>query len=382
MNFSKVKAYLDRLPELGIPFCDVAVTYHGKPVLRHAAGFTDPAGTRRPAESDIHYVFSISKITTCVVAMRLVEAGILDLNAPIRHYLPAFANLQVRLPDGRLQPVQTEPTILHLFTMTAGLNYDLTAKHLLQAAEQPDAGTVEIASALASAPLDFEPGTRFAYSLCHDVLAAVVEDATGERFADHVKRVVFDPLGMKDTGYHVPDKKRARIPSMYDHINGPMLAREVPATNQKFIFNDNYDSGGAGLYSTVNDQIRLMTVLANGGKTEEGYSLLNPETIYSLGINRLSPQAYATFEPTRLYGYGWGLCCRTHVNLLASTGRSSVGEFGWDGAAGAYALVDPTKQVAIYFGTQLTHGHYLYRMVHPTLRDLVFEALEDADLRG
>ena len=127
MNFSKVKAYLDRLPELGIPFCDVAVTYHGKPVLRHAAGFTDPAGTRRPVVSDIHYVFSISKITTCVVAMRLVEAGILDLNAPIRHYLPAFANLQVRLPDGRLQPVQTEPTILHLFTMTAGLNYDLTA---------------------------------------------------------------------------------------------------------------------------------------------------------------------------------------------------------------------------------------------------------------
>ena len=122
MNFSKITAYLDRLPELGIPFCDVAVTYRGKPVLRHAAGFTDPAGTRRPSEQDIHYVFSISKITTCVVAMRLVEEGVLDLNTPIRRYLPAFANLQVRHPDGSLQPLQTEPTLLHLFTMTAGLN--------------------------------------------------------------------------------------------------------------------------------------------------------------------------------------------------------------------------------------------------------------------
>ena len=252
----------------------------------------------------------------------------------------------------------------------------------MQAAAQPGAGTVEIVSALASAPLDFEPGTRFAYSLCHDVLAAVVEVATGERFADHVKRVLFDPLGMKDTGYHVPDEKRDRIPSMFDHVNGPMLAREVPATNQKFIFSDSYDSGGAGLFSTVNDQIRLMTVLANGGKTEDGYSLLKPETILSLGINRLSPQAHATFEPTRLYGYGWGLCGRAHVNPLASAGRSSLGEFGWDGAAGAYALVDPTKRIAIYFGTQLTHAHYLYRMVHPTLRDLVFEAIENANLQN
>ena len=161
---------------------------------------------------------------------------------------------------------------------------------------------------------------------------------------------------------------------MYQFVPRGQKSVEIPIANQ-YILNDNYDSGGAGLYSCVDDQLRLLTVLACGGKTEEGYVLLRPETIAAMGVNLLPESAMPQFTPTRLYGYGWGLCGRAHVDPTVSRALSSVGEFGWDGAAGAFGLVDPTKQVAIYFGTHIKGCQYAYHLVHPTVRDRVFEAI-------
>ena len=115
--------------------------------------------------------------------------------------------------------------------------------------------------------------------------------------------------------------------------------------------------------------------LANKHDIALGIVNMVAETIAMMGENRLCDAARADFMPSRLYGYGWGLCGRAHVDPTVSRALSSVGEFGWDGAAGAFGLVDPTKQVAIYFGTHIKGCQYAYHLVHPTVRDMVFEVI-------
>ena len=376
MNFSKLDTYLHQLPECGIPGCELAVSYKGELVYRGFAGYADAQKTRPVSENDLYYVFSISKITTCVSAMRLVEEGKLGLDDPVSKYLPAFAYLTVKGADGKPYPAQNVMTVRHLFTMTGGLNYDLKAAPILRAKQDPNANTLSLVSSMAEMVLGFEPGTRYCYSLCHDVLAAVVEVVSGMRFADYVQKNVFDPLKMADTGYHLPEEKRARMADMYTFTHRLMVATPIELRNS-YILNDRYDSGGAGLYSSANDQIKLLTVLANGGTTKDGYSLLRPETIQMMTVNQLPDSAMPQFAPTNLYGFGWGLCGRAHMNPTISRSRSGVGEFGWDGAAGAYGLIDPQKQVAIYYGMHVLSCQFGSHMIHPTLRNLAYEAIED-----
>lgn len=377
MNFSKLEAYLSTLPACGIPGCELAVTYRGETVFRSGVGFADAELTRPVSQDDLYFVFSISKITTCVAALRLWEEGRLGLDDPVSKYLPSYAYLTVKNEKGKPAPAQNTMTVRHLFTMTGGLNYDLNAQPIMRVRQSDDQSTVSIASALAEAMLDFEPGTKFQYSLCHDVLGAVVEVASGMRFGDYVKKYILDPLGMTDTGYHVPDALWSRMSAIYNFTHGLMKPTPIPVeTSNVYVLTPDFDSGGAGLYSTVNDQIKLMTTLACGGTTPDGYTLLRPETIRMMGENGLADSARPYFMPSRLYGYSWGLCGRAHVDPVVSGSRSSVGEFGWDGAAGAFAMVDPTKQVALYFGMHVRGCNYAYHHVHPTLRDLVYECIE------
>ena len=378
MNFSRLDQYLSKIPDCGIPGCDLAVTYKGQQIYRGSAGFSDTQGTRPVSENDLYYVFSISKITTCVAAMRLVEEGKIGLDDPVSKYLPAYAYLNVKNENGKPVPAKNVMTVRHLFTMTGGLNYDLTSQPLTRENQKPDADTVSFASAIADSPLEFEPGTRFQYSLCHDVLGAVVEVASGMRFADYVQKHIFDPLGMKDSGYHLPDELFPRIAAMYTFTPGIMRATPLPRERYNpYILNDRFDSGGAGLYSSVNDQLKLLTVLACGGKTADGYSLLRPETIRMLQVGQLTEETLPYFWSGRLYGYSWGLCGRVHVNPTVSDSLSPVGEFGWDGAAGAFALVDPENELAFFFAMHVCSCTYAYHVLHPAIKNLVYSALKD-----
>ncbi len=376
MDFRKLDELMDLMPSYGLPATDLVVTLRGKTVYRKGVGFSDEAKTRPVTDKDIYWIFSISKITTCVVCMRLVEEGRLELDAPVSKYLPAFANLTIRQKDGTIEPLNSVMTVRQLFSMTCGMNYDLLMPSILELREKdPKFSTMDAVNAMAKNPLIYEPGTHYQYCLSHDVLAAVAEAVTGERFADYVKRVMFDPLGMTESGYHLPKELQPRLSEMYTYVNGCMYPKRMEPINN-YILSENYDCGGAGVYSTANDQIRLMTVLANGGKTEDGYSLLKPETIRMLQENQLPDSASPDFGISRMYGYGFGLCCRVHVSPLFSRARSAVGEFGWDGAGGCYALVDPASQVAIFFATQVRGCQYVYHMLHPLIRDYAYEAMD------
>lgn len=375
MNTDKLDRFLDEMPQRGIPGCDLSVSRDGHEVYRRAVGFSDAEMKRPVDKSTLWWIFSASKVLTCVAAMRLVEEGRLKLTDRVSDYLPSFAELTIRQKDGTLVPAAEPMRILHLFTMTGGMDYDLNVPAITEARALPGANTLSICSAMAKIPLRFEPGTHYRYSLCHDVLAAVTEVVTGMKFSDYMNETIFAPLGMKDTGFHPTEAQLARFAQAFDYNNADGSIRQIPIGNV-FCFSPDYDSGGAGLFTSVDDYMKAVTTLACGGTTADGYSLLRPETIAELEVNRLCPAAWKDFVVGRLYGYGWGLCGRVHVNPVRSLSRSSVGEFGWDGAQAAFSMVDRKTRTALYFGTQVANCSYAYNVLHPTLRNLVFEMLD------
>lgn len=377
MNFQKLKNLMDSLPDRGFPASDISVALNGKEVFRASSGYADAKKTRPVTPNDLYWVFSISKIATCIAAMRLVEEGKIDLNTPVSRYLPAYGELNVKHSDGSIHPAQNEMTVLHLFTMTGGLDYDANKGTLKDfRATHPHMTTREFVDELAKQPLNFEPGTHFAYSLCHDVLAAVVEAAAGMRFADYMQQYIFSPLGMHDTHYHLPEEKRERLSAVYRYYHGLHRAEHMPDYRQPdYRYSDCYDSGGAGLVTSVDDYMKLLSALACGGTSSDGYRILKPETVAMLGKGYLNDEIRKEFMPTRLYGYSWGLCGRAHVDPHVSDSRSAVGEFGWDGAAASYGLVDPVNRVSLFFATEVLGCNYAYHYIHPLLRDLAYEGL-------
>lgn len=375
MQFSKLENLIDTMPQRGIPGCDLAVTVDGAPVFRRSSGYSDEQKTKPVSPNDLYWIFSASKLITCTAAIQLMEQGKLSLDDPVSRYLPAFGELTVQNRDLTTSPCNTPMTILHLFTMTGGMNYDMRNPLLLEAIAKPGAGTLEIVSAMAKIPLRFEPGTHYRYSFCHDVLGAVVEVVSGMRLSDYLRTHIFEPLGMIETGFHPTQEQMSRICASYRFDCGSGIAYPIPSENEDR-FTPRYDSGGGGLFSSVNDYIKFVSALACGGVAKNGARLLRADSVAMMEVNRLCPEALHDFVTTRLYGYGWGLCGRVHMNPAYSLSRSPVGEFGWDGAAGAYALVDRKNRLALYFAMHVRGCNYAYHVLHPLIRDLVYEALE------
>jgi len=373
MDFTKLDKFIDDMPKRGIPAFDLAVSYKGETVYRHSSGYSDEAMTKPTSENDIYWIFSNTKVLTCICAMRLVEEGKIALDDKLAKYIPEFAEMSIKNQDGSLVPAKNDITLLHLFTMTAGLDYNLNCASV-RAVREAGGNTLDVVRAIAKNPIGFEPGTRYRYSLCHDVLAAVVEVASGMKFSEYAQKFVFDPLGMKDTGFRPNEEQKARFSAMYLYHGG--LNKAIPTEcNNNYAVTPDYDSGGAGLFSTVGDYLKLVTAIAIGGTTKDGYHLLSRDTIALMGKNFLCDEARKDFSGTRCAGYGWGLCGRAHVDPVVSLSKSSVGEFGWDGAAGALSMMDPEKQVALYLGTQVKGCQYIYHRIHPEIINMVYDAI-------
>ena len=374
MDFTKLDKLIDSLPACGIPMCDLAVTYKGELVYRHSSGYSDAELTKPTSADDIYWIYSNTKITTCIAAMRLIEEGKMSLDDRLSKYIPEFESMQVRKQDGSIVPASTPITIEHLFTMSAGFDYNSAAAPIM-AAKEACGSTLDIVKAMSKVPLGFEPGTNYRYSLCHDILAAVVEVVSGMKFSEYTDKYIFKPLGMTNTGFRPTEEQKKRFSAMYNYHGGINKAILTDCTNL-YAFSPTYDSGGAGLYSTVDDYLKLVTTMALGGTSKDGYHLLSPESIKLMQVNRLCDEGRRSFSTTRLFGYGWGLCGRVHVDPVVSHSKSPVGEFGWDGAAGAFNLMDPENQIALYMGTQVKGCQYIYHKIHPEIINLVYEAIK------
>ena len=372
MDFSKLTAYVDTLRSVGVPGCDLAVYRDHECLYRHHAGFRD-AGDAEPIRGDETYcLYSCTKVFTTCCAMQLIEKGLLRLDAPVSEYLPAYAHLTVKDGDA-VRPARQAMTVRHLMSMQSGLDYELESPGIREALARygDQATTRQLVDAKAKDPLSFEPGTDFLYSLGHDVLAAVIEVISGMRFSDYLRENLFEPLNLKNIGFQVKDTRRQC--AQFTRLEDGTL-RNNPCDANNYMLAPLYESGGAGLVSDVKDYIAFVDALACGGMSADGARILSPEMLQLWSANQLGPAARRSFDLWNRKGYSYALGVRTRVDLTLG-GCGQLDEFGWDGAAGAWTMVDPHNRVSAFFAMHVREFGEVYEVIHPTLRSLIYEGL-------
>lgn len=387
MGFERLTAYLDSLAErYGVPGADMKITRGHEVVYRHMTGFSDYEKRVPVSENDVYNIYSGSKPITMAGVMQLIERGQLGLDDRLDTYLPEFAHMKYATdfqfgkfpfawPDENSPLAEaTKPMLIHdLMSMTSGMSYNLDAAPVRRVVERSggEASTREVVAAMAEMPLLSEPGTHYSYALSHDVLAAVVEVITGMRFRDYMKQNVFEPLGITRMYYQVPEEEKPHLAAQY--AKSWHTGEIRPDSSMPYRITKNYDSGGAGLVTSVDEYSKFAEAMANGGVGATGERILKPESIDLMRKNWLNETQLADFALTGKLGYGYGLGVRTLID--GSHSKSPVGEFGWDGAAGCYVVIDPVNRIGMFYAQEIMGMMEAYSEIHPTLRDLAYEAM-------
>lgn len=375
MDFSRLTAYLDTLPAAGVPGCDLAVYRDHAPLYRHAVGFRDAERTQPMRGDETYCLYSCTKVFTTCAAMQLIGAGKIALDDLVGEYLPAYARLTVREGDA-VRPARRVMTVRHLMSMQSGLDYDLATPAMQKVIAETGgrATTRQLVDARARDPLCFEPGTDFLYSTSHDVLAAVIEVASGQRFSEYLKAHIFAPLGLRTMAFILKEEDAARLCAQYVFNGDTGVAEPRTGDINNYHITPDYESGGAGLYGDVADYIAFVDALACGGTTMDGERILEPEMLQLWSANQLGPRARASFDAWNRKGYSYALGVRTRVDT-AIGGRGQIGEFGWDGAAGAWTMIDPVNHLSAFYAMHVRNFGYSYDVIHPTIRDLIYEGV-------
>lgn len=376
MDFTKLTAYLDSLIEMGVPSVDMIVYRDHEPLYRHMAGWKDAEKKVSLAGDETYCLYSCTKVFTTCAAMRLIEQGKLHLDDPVSQYLPAYAHMTVKSEDGP-RPAKRPMLVRHLMSMQSGLNYDAdtpAVRKLIQETKG-QATTRQLAEAKAQDPLEFEPGENFLYSLSHDVLAAVIEVASGMKFSEYLKKNIFDPLGLTTIGFSLKEKDHARQCAQYMYNGEKKTFDPIESETLPYRYTPQYESGGAGLISDLKDYSTFADAVACDGKSKDGYAILSPAMIQLWSANQLGPVSRKSFDTWNRRGYSYGLGVRTRVTLQAG-GRGSIGEFGWDGAADSWVMIDPHLHLSAFFAMHVRGFPYAYDVIHPNLRNLIYEAME------
>lgn len=371
--FEKVSAFLEQnIPDPRIPGVDLMIYHKGKLIYRKQAGCSDYFMTEPVTNEHYYFLYSCSKVMTTAAVMSLIEAGKIELDAPVATYLPAFAEL--RLEDG--SKPKTTMTVRHCMTMTGGLDYNLKASGILETLRKdPDADTVKVVSAIAQSPLHFEPGSDYLYSLCHDVLAAIVCVVTGKPFEQYLKEWLWEPLGMKDIAFQPTEKSRAHMAAHYD-LNADKTHVVNRGNYCPYILSPRYESGGAGIICRAEEYGKFLAAVAT-----KGNPFLKPETIDLWRTPQLSGLPLERFQKAnRFKPFNYALGVRVVTDSALAGGHTPEGVFGWDGAAGSHALIDPENELAIWYVQHVCGCSYAYDTFFPKLRNLIYEQFNAENL--
>ena len=331
--FENIKKLLDRSESLGIPAMDLTIYHKGKEVFREIRGVCDEEGTPL-TENTLFNIYSCSKFITCVAALTLLEEGKISLDDDVADYISAFGNMTVK-KNGGIFKAENRLKLFHLFTMTGGLSYDVDLEHIARAKSETDGRcpTVETMNYIAKMPLEFEPGENWRYSLSHDVIAAIVEIVSGKRFGKYVNDRIFVPLGMENTTYNLSDNRLCEVCTQYVFDNSSKKYTNI-GKNINYKFGSEYESGGAGGVSTVNDYIKFLEGVRLG-------KIISPDTVSKMKTDYLNESQRKACWVHKGYGYGLG------VRTPDFTGKRS--DFGWNGAAGAFGAVDEKNEITLYY---------------------------------
>ena len=326
-----------------------------------ARGYADMEKQESLRRDHIFRLYSMTKPVTAVAAMILVERGLLDLNMPISEVLPGFAGAKV-MRDGVPMAAQFPVRVLHLLNMTSGLTYGeeptpegrqvlaLIDSCMERLHTDRCVSTVEFANALGQIPLAFEPDSSWCYGFSADVLGAVIEEVSGMRFGAFLEENLFTPLHMKDTGFYVPDETYSRLAAAYETAEDAGLRRydgDHLMIRNKADAPPRYESGGAGLLSTIDDYARFAQMLLNGGSLD-GTKILSPRTVQYLTSGELTPPQQAAM---RRFGGHEGYTYSHLLRRLTHPGQaclmSEAGEYGWAGWLGCYFANLPGQNMTI-----------------------------------
>lgn len=392
MEFGKLKNFMDDMAKERTPSNAVSIYKDGKEVFRYASGFADVEKGKALQGTEHFMIYSCSKIATVTAGLQLLERGKFLLSDPLYEYIPEFREMYVKNENGEVSRAKNMITIGDLFSMTAGFTYDIKSAGFRQAEKITNGkyDTVETIKCVAKDPLAYEPGTSWGYSIGHDVLGAVISVISGQKFRDYMKDNVFLPLGMTKTEYHPTkeildnmavqyrfvskDEPELDIVEAQKYGNGKEGYFEKVGFGNHHVLGTEYDSGGAGIVTTMDDYMKLLCALADYGTGRNGEKILSSHTIELMRTNRLNTEQLKKFNWKQLAGYGYGLGVRTHMDKSVSGVNCSLGEFGWGGAAGATAIIDPKENLAVFYVQHTLNPREEY--YQPRLKNVVYACLD------
>lgn len=358
------------------------VARRGQIAYLHAFGERDREANAPMTPDAMFRIASQTKAIVSTAVMMLQEEGALLISDPVGDYLPEFRETAVAVPrDGGgydVVPARRPITIRDLLTHTSGFGYGggVAADRWRSAGiegwyfadrDEPIAETVK---RIASLPADAHPGERWIYGYNTDILGALVERVSGQPLDRFLAERIFEPLGMTDTHFYVPDSKPDRLATVYSAGDGSLVRAEGTGSIGQGAYVDGPRksfSGGAGLVSTATDYGRFLQMLLNGGELD-GARLLSRKTVELMTVDHLGD---VTFRPGEGFGLGFSI-----VDDLGRRGvPGSVGEFGWGGAYHSTYWVDPAEELVVVYLTQLIPAGDIDD--HGKLRSLIYQAIVD-----
>jgi CubicO group peptidase (beta-lactamase class C family) len=384
------------------------VARHGKVAYLGAAGYAETSTGQPFEEETIVRLYSMTKPVTTVAAMMLYEEGHFQLDDPVAKYLPAFANTPVWTGgDAPLTSVvdQTQPILVkHLMNHTSGLTYGFMHSNVVDAAYREhglefgaqQVGLRALVDQLAEIPLLCQPGSRWNYSVAMDVLGCLVEIWSGMTLESFFAQRIFQPMGMQDTGFHVPQAQRHRFAALYAPAEGGGLSGiasgssyleqsqrgglklEEAVEDSPYFLPAITFSGGGGLVGTLGDYACFCQMLLNGGEFQ-GERLLSPKTIAYMRTNQLpeggdmASMGQPVWSETSYEGIGFGLGFAVVIDPPKASIIASKGEHHWGGVASTFFWIDPEEDLFVVFLTQLMPSS-----TYPIRRELrvrVYQAL-------
>jgi CubicO group peptidase (beta-lactamase class C family) len=347
--------------------CQAVVARHGRVAYFRSLGHMDRERATPMADDAIFRIYSMTKPITSVALMSLYERGMFQLDDPVHKAIPEWRDQRVYVSGEGDAMVTREPdrpmTFRHVLSHTGGLTYGMT-RHPVDrayAAAGVARGAGEtlrtFVEKLAHAPLHYAPGTAWMYSYSTDVCGYLVEALSGRRFDEFLRDEIFEPLGMRDTAFHVAPEKAQRLAANYERRPDKTLRLIDDPAASTYLREPSFFSGGGGLTSTTADYLRFCEMLRRGGELD-GARILSRRTIDLMTKNHLpgggtlADLAIGAFSETAYDGVGFGLGFAMTLSDVA-TGTPGVGDYYWGGAASTIFWIDPKEDLVVIFMTQL-----------------------------
>jgi CubicO group peptidase (beta-lactamase class C family) len=374
-RLQRIHAMVLRHMDLGdITGAVVLVARKGQVAYVDVQGTMD-ADTKKPMTRDsLFRMASMTKPVIGTAVMMMLEEGKVQLGDPVSKYIPEFKDMKVAVlqtpgrgagnpPKFYTVPAERAITIKDLLTHTSGLSSGpMGQSEVAKVRRQPTETLADYIPRLASTPLEFQPGARWMYSPSDgfDVLARIVEIASGMPLNTFLKQRIFDPLDMPETSHYPTEAQMPRLVTAYQKTDKGLVKNQ----NSLSMSSKVYFAGGGGLVSTVDDYSHFAQMLANGGELY-GRRLLSPRT-----VKLMSSVHIPSTLPGRTTGEGFGLSVRVMQDAISGNHRVSDGSFGWSGAYGTHFWIDPKEELVAVMMIQTP-----IREMRPEFENAVMQAI-------